>query len=85
MLNETLENLSKEFNDVKTIKSYLINRIAFYDYLIYVEKQKIIKSNNLKADEIKNITDKFNYYTNCYNLYVNLLSDLVNRNIRIFE
>lgn len=81
---ENLEQLEKDLKNAKTIKSYLLSKISYYDFLMYNEKQKIIKE---KLDKIKtaHIIEMFKYYHEMRDVYVNILNDLEEKGIRIYE
>lgn len=80
-----IEQIKKGLVDSKTIKSYLIAKISYYDFLRNEEKQKIIHQNNFTKEEIKNICDNVNYYNIVIEELAKLIREINDLKIRYYE
>lgn len=81
---ESLENLVKEIKDSKTIKSYLLSNISYYDYLMYNEKQKLL-TEKLDVNKTNKIVEMFTYYQKTRDIYVSILNDFEEKGIKVYD
>ena len=81
---ESLEKLMKEIKDSKTIKSYLLSNISYYDYLMYNEKQKLL-TEKLDVNKTNQIVEMFTFYQKTRDIYVSILNDFEEKGIKVYE
>lgn len=75
-MKNLIEEIKKGLEDSKTIKSYLLNKIMYYDYLRDLEKQKIMKSNSLTKEEIDLIIENVKYYNNVIEEITKIINEI---------
>lgn len=82
---DLLEQIKKGLEDSKVIRLYLVNKISYYDFLRYNEREKIRKTKILTREETDNIIEKIKYYTNAIEILTNTIKEIDKLGIKNYE